>query len=119
VAGRICLVDHDLASRGYIRECLERVGHQVVVLDNGFQIKPLSSTEKFNVFILNIDAPGVRERELLHDIRITFRSRILLMVSARADAFLKEAIDLGVYGFIHQPFDRQEVCTLVDHLTRS
>jgi YesN/AraC family two-component response regulator len=40
------------------------------------------------------------------------------MVSGGEDAFLKEAIDLGVYGFIHKPFSRQEVCTLVDHLTR-
>ena len=118
MAGKVCLVDHDSASQGYIRECLERVGHQVVVLDNGFQIKPLLFTEKFNVFILNIDTPGVRERDLLHDIRRTFQSRILLMVSAREDAFLKEAIDLGVYGFIHKPFNHQEVCTLVDHLTR-
>lgn len=118
MAGKICLVDHDLASRGYIRECLERVGHRVVVLDNGFQINHFLSPEKINVFILNIDTPGVRARDLLQDIKRTFQSRILLMVSGGEDAFLKEAIDLGVYGFIHKPFSRQEVCTLVDHLTR-
>ena len=69
MAGRVCIVDHDFTSRGYIRECLERIGHQVVALDNGFQIKPLLSSEKFNVFILNIDTPGVREKDLLLDIQ--------------------------------------------------
>lgn len=118
MAGRVCIVDHDFTSRGYIRECLEGIGHQVVVLDNGFQIKPLLSSEKFNVFILNIDTPGVREKEFLLDIQKTTHSRILLMVSARGDAFLKEAIDLGVYGFIYKPFDQHEVCTMVNHLIR-
>ena len=116
--GKICVVDHDLASRGYIRECLERIGHQVIVLDNGLQVKPILSSEKFNIFILNIDTPGVREKDLLFDIKKATRSRILLIVSARGDAFLKEAIDLGVYGFIYKPFNHQEVCTMVNHLAR-
>ena len=118
MAAKICVVDHDLASRGYIRECLEGIGHQVVVLDNGFQVKPFLSSEKFNIFILNIDTPGVREKDLLFDIKKATQSRILLIVSARGDAFLKEAIDLGVYGFIYKPFNHQEVCTMVNHLAR-
>ncbi len=118
MSGKICIVDHDLASQGFIRECLERLGHSVVVLDNGFQIKPLLSNEKFNVFILNIETPGVREKDFILDIKKTTQSRILLMVSERGDCFLKEAIDLGVYGFIYKPFNRKEVCTMVDHLTR-
>jgi two-component system OmpR family response regulator len=116
--GKICIVDHDLASRGYVKECLEKIGHQVVVLDNGFQVQPLLSSEKFNLFILNIDTPGVREKDLLFDIKRVTPSRILLMVSARGDAFLKEAIDLGVYGFIYKPFNHHEVCMMVNHLTR-
>ena len=118
MTGRVCVVDHDFTSRDFIRECLENVGHHVVTLDNGFQIRPVLSSETFNVFILNVDTPGVREKNLLLDIRRMSCSRILLMVSARGDAFLKEAIDLGVYGFIYKPFDPQEVCTMVNHLTR-
>jgi DNA-binding NtrC family response regulator len=118
MAGRVCVVDHDVASRGYIQECLERIGHQVIVLENGFQVKPLLSSEKFNVFILNLDTPGVREKDLLLNIKKATPSRILLMVSARGDAFLKEAIDLGVYGFVYKPINHQEVCTMVNHLTR-
>lgn len=119
---KICIVDHDLASRGYLRECLEREGHQVVILENGFFVKPYLSQEDFDIFILNIDTPGVRERELLLNInkshRKSHRSRVLLIVSERGDAFLKEAIDLGVYGFIYKPFNLEEVCTMVNHLTR-
>ncbi len=116
--GKVCVVDHDLTTRGCIKECLEKIGHQVVLLEDGFQIRPRLSAEKFNVFILNIDTPGVREKGLLRDIKRASQSRILLMVPGGGDSFLKEAIDLGVYGFIHKPFNHQEVCTLVDHLTR-
>ena len=119
MASKICIVDPDLASRGYLRECLEREGHQVITLDSGYQIKPHLSNEYFNVLILNMDSPGVKEKGLLLEIQKSRRSRILLIVSERGDPFLKEAIDAGVYGFVHKPFNLKEVCTMVDHLTRS
>jgi len=116
--GRICIVDHDLANRGYLRECLEREGHHVVTMDNGLKVKPYLSEGNFDIIILNIETPGVREKDLLLDIKKAHRPRILLIVSERGDAFLKEAIDLGVYGFVHKPFKIEEVCTMVSHLTR-
>lgn len=116
--GRICIVDHDLANRGFLRECLEREGYEVVLLDSGFQLKPLLNKEGFNVFILNIDTSGVREKNLLFELKKAKPSRILLIVSERGDCFLKEAIDLGVYGFIYKPFNPAEICTMVSHLIR-
>ncbi|MDI7261836.1 MAG: response regulator [Thermodesulfobacteriota bacterium] len=116
--GRICIVDHDLASRGFIRECLEREGLEVVILDSGFQVKPLLSRETFKIFILNIDTPGVREKSFLVELKKAQPSKILLIVSERGDSFLKEAIDLGVYGFIYKPFNPAEICTMVSHLIR-
>ncbi len=119
MGSKICIIDHDLASRGYLRECLEKEGHQVVTLDSGYQIRPRLSKEEFGILILNTDSPGVREKGLLRDIQNSHRPRVLLIVSERGDPFLKEAIDAGVYGFIHKPFNLTEVCTMVDHLTRS
>jgi len=118
VKGRICIVDHDLASRGFLRECLERDGHEVVIVDNGFQVRSLLNEKEFNIFILNIDAPGVREKNLFFELKKSKPLRILLIVSERGDTFLKEAIDLGVYGFIYKPFNPTEICTMVGHLLR-
>src|SRR3989304_6350832 len=118
MACRICIVDHDLASRGYLRECLEREGYQVTTVDNGPKVKPYLSGEHFNIFILNIDSPGVREKDLLLEIKKSRQSRILLIVSERGDAFLREAIELGVYGFIYKPLSYEEICTMVTHLVR-
>jgi len=119
MVSKICIVDDDLASRGYLRECLEREGHQVVTLDSGYQIKPYLSKEHFGILILSTNSPGVKERGLLFEIQKSYRPRILLIVQEREDPFLKEAIDAGVYGFIHKPFILREVRTMVDHLTRS
>ncbi len=119
MTGKICIVDHDLSSRGYLRECLEREGHQVTTLDTGYQIKSHLSKEHFDIFMLNIDSPGIKEKGLLLDIQKSCRPRILLVISEREDPFLKEAIDAGVYGFVHKPFNLREVCMMVSHLTRS
>ncbi len=118
MSNRICIVDHDLASRGYLRECLERDGHQTVIFDSGFQIKGNPSKEHFDILILNMDSPGVKEKGLLLEVQKSHQSRILLIVSERGDPFLKEAIDAGVYGFLYKPFNLKEVCTMVGHLTR-
>ncbi len=119
MVSKICIVDHDLASRGYLRECLEREGHQIITLDSGYQIKPYLSKEQFNILILNMDSPGAKEKGLFSEIQKSCRPRILLIVSERGDPFLKEAIDAGVYGFLHKPFNIDEVCTMVAHLARS
>jgi DNA-binding response OmpR family regulator len=118
VKGKICIVDHDLASRGYLRECLEREEYEVTILDSGLRVKSLVKQERFDIFILNLDTPGVREKNFLIELKKTRPSRILLTVSERGDSFLKEAIDLGVYGFIYKPFNPAEVCTMVSHLIR-
>lgn len=118
MTNRICIVDHELASRGYLRECLEREGHQVITFDSGYQIKPFLSAEYLDILILNMDSPGVKEKGLLLEIQKSYRPRILLIVSERGDPFLKEAIEAGVYGFIYKPFNLNEVCTMVRHLTR-
>src|SRR4030043_295449 len=96
----------------------ERSGHLDIFLDFWFQVKPLLKGEVFNVFILNIDTPGVRDRNLLIELKKVRPLRILLIVSERGDPFLKEAIDLGVYGFIYRPFNPTEICTMVSHLIR-
>jgi len=111
-------VDHDLANRGFLRECLEKEGHQVATLNSGLEVGPFLAKAMTRLCILNIDTPGVREKDLLFQIKKAGPSRILLVVSKRGDSFLKEAIDLGVYGFIYKPFDLEEVCTVVNHLTR-
>jgi DNA-binding NtrC family response regulator len=118
MASKICIVDHDLANRGYLRECLEKEGHQVITLESAYQIKPYLSEEHFNILILNMDSPGVKEKGLFLEIPKVHRPRILMIVSERGDPFLKEAIDAGVYGFIHKPFNPKEVCTMVDYLAR-
>jgi DNA-binding NtrC family response regulator len=116
--GRICIVDHNLASRGYLRECLEREGHQVMILDSGFQISPFLYEEQLDIFILDIETPGVKEKKLLLEIKKSGPSRVLLIVSERGDPFLKEAIESGVYGFIYKPFNIDEVCMMVNCLIR-
>lgn len=118
VKGKICIVDHDVKSQEFLRECLEREGYEVSVLNSGFQLEPLLSSKRFNVFILNIDTPGIREKSLFIALKKTQPLKILLTVSERGDPFLKEAIDLGVYGFLYKPFNPAEICTMVSHLVK-
>ena len=116
MSGRVLIVDQDLANRGFLRECLEKEGHHVTTIIDGSEVAPFLASEIPNVLILNINTPGVREKDLLLQIRKNGRSRVLLVISERGDPFLRDAVELGVYGFIHKPFNPGEICTLVHHL---
>ena len=116
--GRVCVVDHDLTSRGFLRECLEGEGLEVTMLSSGFEVQNFLNGSAPKIIILNIDTPGVRDRNLILKIQKEGKSRILLVASERGGAFLKDAMDLGVYGCIRKPFNVQEVCTLISHLVR-
>jgi two-component system, response regulator, stage 0 sporulation protein F len=118
MTGNILIVDHDLANRGFLRECLEGEGHRVTAVSSGADVLSFVTTGLTNVIIMNVDTPGVRDKSMLLRARRAGETRMLLVVSERGDPFLKEAMDLGVYGFIYKPFNLNEVCTLVHHLAR-
>ena len=115
---RVCVVDHDLTNRGFLRECLEGAGFEVTLLATGFEVRSFLNGSSPKIIILNIDTPGVRDRGLILQIQKEGKSRILLVVSETGEPFLKDAMDLGVYGCIHKPFNLQEVCTLIRHMVR-
>ena len=116
--GRACLVDHDLTSRGFLRECLEREGLEVDLLSSGFEVQTFLNGRSPKIVVLNMDTPGVRDKNLIRKIQKEGKARILLVVSERGETFLKDAMDLGVYGCIYKPFNLQEVCTMINHLVR-
>jgi len=113
---RVCVVDHDLTNRGFLRECLEGEGFEVTLLGSGFEVQSFLNGHSPKIIVLNIDTPGVRDRNLIQKIQKEGKARILLVVSERGDTFLKDAMDLGVYGCIYKPFNLQEVCTMINHL---
>jgi DNA-binding NtrC family response regulator len=115
---RICIVDHDRDNLTFLQECLTGEGHDVLSLGNGLEIRNHLCNGDFSAVILNIETPGVRGGDLFNIIQKAKKSRVLLIVSERGDVFLKEAMNMGVYGFIYKPFNLQEVCAMVRHLTR-
>ena len=90
----------------------------MALLNTGFEVQDFLNGSSPRIIILNVDTPGVQDRNLIHQIQKEGRSRILLVVSERGEPFLKDAMDLGVYGCIYKPFNVQEVCTLIRHLVR-
>ena len=65
MSGRIGVVDHDLANRGFARGCLERQGPTVTTLNNGLEVRDHLPNSQFNVSILHPDTPGVFNKYIL------------------------------------------------------
>ncbi|MFB0533191.1 MAG: response regulator [Desulfatiglandales bacterium] len=117
MGGRILIVDQDPFSRDSLRVLLEKRGHTVTALEDGYQISNVVESKDFDVIFLDSSTGGIRDKGIFAKIKSKCpRSHIILMTSKRGNGFIKEAMDAGVYGCIDKPFNPDEVLTMVRHI---
>jgi len=113
-------VDQDLFSRDSLQLLLEKRGHTVTALEDGYQMGNVLKDKAFDIIFLDSYTGGIRDKGLFARIRKKCpHSYIILITSKRGDGFIKEAMDAGAYGCIDKQFDPDEVLTIVQHLTPS
>jgi DNA-binding NtrC family response regulator len=117
VTGRILIVDQEPNYRETLKALLEKRGHMVTALEDGYQISNELKGKNFDIIFLDTYTGGIRDKGLFAKIkRECPHSHIILITSKRGNGFIKEAMDAGVYGCIDKPFNPDEVLTMVNHL---
>ena len=120
MAGKILIVDQNPNYREILKALLEKRGHMVTVLEDGYQIGSMLDSKTFDIIFLDSETAGIRGKDLFARIKKECpKSYVILITSKRGNGFIKEAMDTGAYGCIDKPFNPDEVLTMVDHLIRS
>ena len=117
MAKRTMIVDQNPNYRELLKTLLEKRGYMVTALEDGCQIGNELKGKNFDIIFLDSYTGGIRGKGLLAKIKRAFPdSYIILITSKRGNGFVKEAMDTGVYGCIDNPFNPDEVLTMVHHL---
>ncbi len=113
----ILIIDQEPNYREILKVLLEKRGHMVTALEDGYRISNELKGKNFDIIFLDSDTGGIRDKGLFAKIKKECpHSYIILITSKRGDGFIKEAMDAGVYGCIDKPFNPDEVLTMVHHL---
>jgi len=112
---RILVIDdEEILTRTFVK-LLEKVGHEAMVTSNGDDAMIMIEEEEFDLIISDIRIPGRNGVEIVSAIykyleREEKNRPKCIFVTGFADEVAREAaMKLNPVGFIHKPFDMQEL----------
>jgi signal transduction histidine kinase/ActR/RegA family two-component response regulator len=113
---RILLVDDEPLIRQSIERMLRRLGHQVTAADGGRDAveKLMKAPSAYDLVMLDLMMPVMDGEETFEALRrIHADIDILLMSGYTKEAMADRLISRGAIGFVHKPFDFEEVTRLI------
>ena len=116
---KILIVDKSMSYALYLGKILMEDGFDVRILSSTRDLEPLNKTFSYEAIFMDINEyivgglPFIKGVKILQpDTRIIFTSEN----GSHDKKVLKNAMEYGVYGCIHKPFDREEVLAMTDGL---
>jgi putative two-component system response regulator len=109
-SARILVVDDEPTVSELLCRWLTTEGYECATAANGEAALKLLNAMKFDLVISDIMMPGMSGMDLLMFMRPLFTETAVIMVTAiddRKTAIM--ALELGAYGYITKPFDRNEI----------
>ena len=114
-AGRILVVDDELAMREICRHALEGAGHRVSLAESGSQALDLFRPGEFDLLLTDLMMPGMSGLELLTKLLDSDSDLACVMMTAAATVETAvEAIERGAYNYLSKPFTPGELVALVE-----
>ena len=84
--------------------------YDVIPATNGYQALEILSFKEPDLIFLDCFMPGINGIQLLREIRqMKLASRVVIITAAEAYLLGDEIQNLGVDGFLHKPFDVQDI----------
>jgi putative two-component system response regulator len=109
-SARILIVDDEQYIRDLLSRMLSAEGYVCESAASGEEAVKLLASNEYQVVLADILMPGMSGLDLLTYIRSMHRDVAVLMATGVTDRKTAiEALDVGAYGYIIKPFDRNEL----------
>ena len=109
---KILVAEDERVTRRSIQRQLEKMGHEVIAVEDGALAWDQFKNEQFDVVVTDWDMPHVDGRELIERIRGSELSGYvyLIMLTGRSETTdLVAGMEAGADDFLAKPFDRNEL----------
>ena len=113
-AGRILLIEDDLAIASALDRVLKAEGYQVHMIARGDQGLEVATRNDFDVVLTDLKLPGLNGLELVRSLHAAKpRIPIILMTAHGTTETAIDATKFGAYDYLLKPFEMSELLELV------
>ncbi len=115
----ILLLEDDMILLEIIEEFLLSLGYKVTLALNGQVAEELAYTQKFDLFILDVNVPYVNGFEFLKSLRAVKNETPAIFITSLSDPQdMKEGFAVGADDYIKKPFDLSELELRINNIKR-
>lgn len=115
----ILLLEDDMMLLEIIEEFLISLGYEVTSACNGKAAEALAYTQKFDLFILDVNVPYVNGFEFLKSLRELKNETPAIFITSLSDPKdMKEGFAVGADDYIKKPFDLSELELRINNIKR-
>jgi len=116
---QLLIVDDELSIRRLLQRNLEEAGYHCRTADGAEAAKRELKSHRFDLILSDITMPGESGIDLLRYVRHNYPDTPLVVVSVIDNPNeVREALEIGVYGYIVKPFTRNIVLINVENALR-
>ena len=116
---KILIVDDEEPIRHLLKQILEAKGYRCALAANASEARKRFKQETFSLVLCDILMPGELGLDLVRELLAEHPDTAALMVTAVDDPLVAEsAVQMGVYGYITKPVERNEVIINVANALR-
>jgi len=116
---KILLLEDDFMLNNSIVKYLEATGHIIQSYREGNSALEIIKNEAFDLFILDINVPGIDGLSLLEIIKDLKIQTPSIFISALIDIQdISRAFDLGCYDYLKKPFHLKELSIRIDKMLK-
>jgi len=111
----ILVVDDLRSMRVTLGGILEDKGHNVVMVENGYQAIEAVKKTLFDVIFIDIKMPGINGVQTFREIKKIDRKAVVIMMTAYSvEDLVKEALEEGAYATVYKPFDVDKIVAVIE-----
>ncbi|MGB2600198.1 MAG: response regulator [Candidatus Omnitrophota bacterium] len=119
---KVLIIDKSMSYSLFLEKVLLEEGFAVQVLHSVRNLTPLERMFNYEAIFMDINEYIIGGLPFIKGIKILQPNTRIIFTSENGTHnkdMLKRAMDNGVYGCIHKPFNREEITAIVDGLTGS
>ena len=113
----VLLVEDDLQLAKIVKKILEAKNYKVTLVDDGDVALENIKNNRYDLYLIDINIPGVNGLELVKYIRSIQNNAIIIMITASVDEYyFEKAYEYGCDDYIKKPFHATELEVRIEHL---
>ncbi|MDF3819303.1 response regulator [Leptospira sp. 96542] len=117
---KILAVDDSPTVLKIVRLAMSSLGHSVTICNSGEEaIRLIEDSKDFDLGIFDYNLPGISGISLIKKalaLQSKRNFKIIVLSSENNQTLVDEALEVGASGWVHKPFENQELINLINSL---